>query len=197
LPLSNLDHYLELLEAIPVPLFIVDDDVQVLAVNTAAKEKFGFAREAFYLRRGGEILHCLHAHDVPEGCGRGPLCGSCVIRNSVAGSLASSRVIRRRMKFQRRSPSGLQELELLISAQALPQAGPNITVLTIEDVTEVTRLRNIVPICMVCKKVRDDGEYWQHVETYFQHEIGLDFSHGICPECEAQYRRQQGLDPAP
>ncbi len=173
----------------------VDDDVTVLAVNAAAREMFGIDKEAFYLRRGGEILHCLHVHDAPEGCGRGPNCGSCVIRNSVASSLSTGQVKRRRMKFRRNTEAGMVEMELLISTQSIPQIGANISVLTIEDVTQVTRLRNIVPICMMCKKVRDDHEYWQHVETYFRDEIGVDFSHGLCPECEAQYRKGQGMEP--
>jgi PAS domain-containing protein len=186
------------MNAVPVPLFIVDDDLHILSANDAAKEAFGFTRDPYYLRRGGEVLHCLNAHDVPEGCGRGPHCPSCVIRNSVVSSLATAQVKRRRMKFRRVRLSGPpQELELLISSQALPEAGPNVSLLTIEDVTEVTRLREILPICMICKKIRDDGAYWHHVESYFQAEIGVDFSHSICPECEVEYRKRQGMEERP
>lgn len=141
------------------------------------------------------MLHCLQAHDVPEGCGRGPHCPSCVIRNSVVSSLVTSQVKRRRMKFRRMALSGPpQEMELLISAQPLPQAGPNVTVLTIEDMTEITRLKQILPICMVCKKIRDDQEYWHQVESFFRDEIGVDFSHGICPECESDYLKRQAME---
>lgn len=190
MPLSNLSSYQPLLDAIDVPVFVVDDDVRLLAMNDAAKEMFGLREDAFYLRRGGEVLHCLRADDVPEGCGHGPHCGTCVIRNSVAASLKGSQVSRRRMKLQRRTETGTREQEVLISARALPESGPNITVLTVEDITEVSRLREIIPICMMCKKIRDDQQYWRQVETYFSNEIGVDFSHGICPACEVEYRKR-------
>jgi hypothetical protein len=44
-------------------------------------------------------------------------------------------------------------------------------------------LRNIVPICSVCKKVRNDEQYWEQVEEYFANHMEIRFSHGICPEC--------------
>lgn len=46
---------------------------------------------------------------------------------------------------------------------------------------EVTELRKILPICMYCKSVRNDEDYWQTVETYLSHHTT--FSHGVCPIC--------------
>ena len=34
-----------------------------------------------------------------------------------------------------------------------------------------------------CKKVRDDNNYWQQVESYIGEKIGANLSHGVCPEC--------------
>ena len=48
---------------------------------------------------------------------------------------------------------------------------------------EVQTLREILPICSYCKKIRDDENYWQSVEGYMSHVTGMKFSHGICPEC--------------
>lgn len=48
---------------------------------------------------------------------------------------------------------------------------------------------NILPICSVCKKIRDDaskepgkGE-WMTVEGYINRKTGVLFSHGYCKEC--------------
>lgn len=49
--------------------------------------------------------------------------------------------------------------------------------------TEIGRLKDLIPICMYCKRVRDDSDYWQQVETYIHHCTGTNFSHGICPSC--------------
>lgn len=49
--------------------------------------------------------------------------------------------------------------------------------------TEIRLLKELIPICMYCKRVRDDTDYWQQVETYIHECTGSNFSHGICPEC--------------
>jgi phosphoserine phosphatase RsbU/P len=44
-------------------------------------------------------------------------------------------------------------------------------------------LRELIPICSYCRKVRNEHDYWERVETYIQKETGSRFSHGACPEC--------------
>jgi PAS domain S-box-containing protein len=48
---------------------------------------------------------------------------------------------------------------------------------------EVRTLREILPLCSYCRKVRDDEDYWQTVESYVSKHTDTKFSHGICPEC--------------
>ena len=48
-------------------------------------------------------------------------------------------------------------------------------------------LRAIVPICVYCKSVRTDENYWQQVETYIEGHSDAQFTHGICPECREKY----------
>jgi len=47
----------------------------------------------------------------------------------------------------------------------------------------VRRLRGLLPICSYCKRVREDGNYRQQLETYVAEHSEAEFSHGICPEC--------------
>ncbi len=44
-------------------------------------------------------------------------------------------------------------------------------------------LSGLMPICSVCKKVRDDMGYWNQIESYIQTHSQAEFSHGICPDC--------------
>jgi PAS domain S-box-containing protein len=53
---------------------------------------------------------------------------------------------------------------------------------------EVTELRKILPICMYCKSVRSDENYWETVETYLAHHNQIALSHGICPPCHEKLR---------
>ncbi len=48
---------------------------------------------------------------------------------------------------------------------------------------QVKRLELILPICGYCKKVRDDHDYWQNVESYVTSHTDTEFSHGVCPTC--------------
>jgi PAS domain S-box-containing protein len=48
---------------------------------------------------------------------------------------------------------------------------------------EVKELQTILPICVYCKSIRDDENYWRTVEAYMAHHTNIRFSHGICPVC--------------
>jgi len=48
---------------------------------------------------------------------------------------------------------------------------------------EIRQLKELIPICVYCRKVHDEHDYWERVETYIQKETGSRFSHGACPEC--------------
>lgn len=65
----------------------------------------------------------------------------------------------------------------------------------------VQELRAIVPICAYCKRVRDDHNYWQQVESYLAKHTGAQPSHGICPDCYQRIvvpeMRRFGIEPPP
>jgi hypothetical protein len=62
----------------------------------------------------------------------------------------------------------------------------------LEDaLANVKHLQGILPICSHCKKVRDDQNYWQQVESYISTHTDAQFSHGICPECFDQITKAQ------
>jgi PAS domain S-box-containing protein len=52
-----------------------------------------------------------------------------------------------------------------------------------DALAEVRTLQGILPICSYCKKIRDDENYWQTVESYIARHTNTRFSHGICPSC--------------
>lgn len=50
----------------------------------------------------------------------------------------------------------------------------------------VKQLSGLLPMCAYCKRIRDDGDYWQQLETYLSQHSEAEFSHGICPSCLEQ-----------
>lgn len=47
-------------------------------------------------------------------------------------------------------------------------------------------VREFLPICSSCKKIRDEGGLWHHLETYFSEQFSVRFTHGVCPDCVRQ-----------
>lgn len=48
---------------------------------------------------------------------------------------------------------------------------------------KIKKLEGIIPICMHCKKIRDDRGYWNQLEQFLDEHSEAKLSHGICPEC--------------
>ncbi|MCP4693019.1 MAG: response regulator [Desulfobacterales bacterium] len=55
-----------------------------------------------------------------------------------------------------------------------------------EALAEVKALSGLLPICVSCKKIRDDKGYWNKLEAYIQQHSEAEFTHSICPECCAR-----------
>jgi PAS domain S-box-containing protein len=53
--------------------------------------------------------------------------------------------------------------------------------------SKIKTLKGLFPICMYCKKIRDDKGYWNQLEAYIQDHSEAEFSHGICQECAKKY----------
>ncbi len=54
---------------------------------------------------------------------------------------------------------------------------------------ELAELQGILPICSYCKKVRNDLNYWEQIETFIANYSKTLLSHGICPDCK---KKQMG-----
>jgi DNA-binding response OmpR family regulator len=52
-----------------------------------------------------------------------------------------------------------------------------------EAMSHVRQLQGLLPICMHCRKVRDDGDTWRRLESYVEAHTGTSFSHSLCGEC--------------
>ena len=52
---------------------------------------------------------------------------------------------------------------------------------------EIRELRQILPICAGCRKVRDEEGMWYPIEEFFHIHKQTDFSHGMCPDCMREW----------
>lgn len=52
-----------------------------------------------------------------------------------------------------------------------------------QALTEARTLFGLLPICAVCKHIKDESEEWSSVEHYLEKHTSAEFTHDICPEC--------------
>jgi len=172
--------------AIPFPVLVVDDDVHILFWNSAALRLIG--NEEMLQQRGGEALHCIHSKDVDEGCGRGPYCKTCVVRNSVNEASHGRRIYRKKTIMQRRIGEKVTELPLLVTTSPFQYKNRSLTLLILEDIHELMEIGSLLPICSNCKRIRTNTNQWQQIEGYIiEHIVDVDFTHGLCPDCAKEF----------
>ena len=175
----------EVFDAIPSLVFVVDQDVRIQEYNSTAAGLLMAERMTILKRRAGEVLHCLHSTEVQEGCGRAPFCKECIIRNSVMEAFQGNRVVRRRTKMEFIIDGANREMYALITVSPFRFQERALSLLVIEDISEIAEFRRMIPICAICKRVRTDRQSWMLVEAYFKKHWDVDFSHGLCPDCYA------------
>jgi PAS domain S-box-containing protein len=69
----------------------------------------------------------------------------------------------------------------------------------------VRTLSGLLPICMYCKKIRNDQGYWDRIEKYLSEHSNAELSHGMCPDCYRRYvepeldglGRREAVEPPP
>ena len=82
-----------LFAAIPVGMMLIDENTVVRHINNIVAKMVGKKCPAMIDRQPGEGLNCAHLYDDPQGCGHGPACATCPIRNTFAEVLRSGKGI--------------------------------------------------------------------------------------------------------
>jgi len=180
-----------MVDANPAMMLVVDEKVRVLAANHAAQAVITPVESAVVRRRPGEILHCVSHDSHPRGCGHTEHCRTCVIREAVhkvsdGEILSRSRAM---LKFER--DGVVIAFYALVTAVPFEHEGRKLVLLTIEDINELANLWSILPVCAVCKKVRDDQQDWSEMEQYLKTHHDMRFTHGYCPECQEKIIKKQ------
>ena len=83
-----------LFDAMPLPVFVVDKDVNVLECNAAAARLFKPGKQINRQRKAVDVLHCLHTTESPKGCGGATACSDCGLRAAVRAASRGQLVMR-------------------------------------------------------------------------------------------------------
>ena len=129
-------------DTIPLPTFIVDEDVRIEDFNSAAESFLGPEPVVALHRRGGEAFHCLNAES--RGCGKAEPCRDCALRNCVKRAIDGRATHQELITVELRNQQGSNPIDLLITANLLPYSESPRVLVILENVTELTSLRRIV-----------------------------------------------------
>jgi len=81
---------------------------------------------------------------------------------------------------------GLKLIDMQVLLLELAKVYERQSVALQETLSRVKQLEGIIAICSYCKKIRNDTNSWDQMETYISSHSEALFSHGICPECYQQ-----------
>lgn len=62
--------------------------------------------------------------------------------------------------------------------------------------SEIKVLEGILPICMTCKKIRNEAGKWERLEVFIGERSNTQFTHGYCPDCGNKLLEEAGLTEA-
>ena len=121
-----------LFDAIPLPVFVVDEGMCIFDYNAAAARLLGKGKRLVLRHRGGEVLNCIHAAETPEGCGRAPACRDCVVRKSVRAAARGRRVTRQLAQMELARNGKTISLKLQVSCQPFTYGRSSFILLVLE-----------------------------------------------------------------
>jgi PAS domain-containing protein len=181
------------LDTIPAAIFIIDDKTRILDLNKSAIQLIGKNPEEVVQHLCGEIFHCFNALNFSGGCGKTAFCPTCAIRKAILDSCAGSAVVRRKAELVIQTEGQTRKVIFSVSASPFLNNGKTLSVFSMEDITELVLLREIIPMCSYCKSIRFSDKTWGSIENYLDKENGAHLSHGICPSCARKYHPELDL----
>ncbi len=129
-------------DALPLPAFVVDQDLVIHSYNIAGAELLGPDPKLSLYRRSGEALHCLQSE--AKGCGLGESCADCVIRNSVRAALEGRGTQRQAHRVELHLQGKITPIDLLVTAARLPGTASPRALLVLEDISTWKRAETAV-----------------------------------------------------
>ena len=121
-----------LFDAMPLPVFVVDKDVNVLECNVAAAQLFGQGKRTRKPTRPGDILHCLHTTESPKGCGGASACSDCGLRAAVRAATRGRSVTRQAAEMELIQKGKPTRVNLRISCQPFTYEKSSLVLLVLE-----------------------------------------------------------------
>ena len=54
---------------------------------------------------------------------------------------------------------------------------------TVRQRHRIAALEGLLPVCAWCRKIRNEQDKWQSLDSYLSEHAKIDITHSICPDC--------------
>jgi len=187
---SSNEYFESIFEAIGNSIIIVDKESKILLMNKRTEEYFGYSRDELIGQKIEKLIppryrkkhaglreeYVKKPENRPMGTGRELL----AMRKD--GSEVPVEI--------GLNPAHTKEGMIIIitliditKRRALEEERDRLFLELKEALDNVKTLKGMLPICMNCKKIRDDEGYWEKVDSYIIKHSDATITHGLCPDC--------------
>jgi len=124
-----------LLEGFPDLALILDQNRQLVAFNSKAcayvPEKL---RVNVYGMRPGEAIDCVHANEMPAGCGTSKFCAECGAGKAIVHTIDNSETATEECRITRKMNEIEESLDLRVHTSVINIEGKSFTLFSIQDI---------------------------------------------------------------
>jgi PAS domain S-box-containing protein len=162
-------------ENAPVTMLLLDDKRQVQKANKEAERFVGASAAELLGRPIGEALRCLHAADDPRGCGYGPHCQHCALRQLIGSTIETGRGHRElEVAFSTTTAAKRQDHTFLLSTLRLTVRGQARALATMQDITLRKQAEDTLNFLAHCGQMSGE-DFFQALARYLAETLGMDF----------------------
>lgn len=174
-------------------VFVVSTERNLVNINNAAERMFGYSVEEL-IGKSTEVLHIDYQHYeefgklINESFDSGEAANFEFQMKRKNGELFPSEHTVSLLKDEDGKKIGIVSVVRDISKlKQIEQEREKLIFDLQKALKEIKQLSGLLPICSICKKIRDDQGYWEQIESYIKKHSDVDFSHGICPACAKKH----------
>lgn len=176
-----------LMETMPLAMLVIDDACNVRILNATAAKLLQTTQEDAHLKKYGDVFRCANTQ-YPGGCGCSPRCSKCILRRNILQVLNHGSVSRDKGRFDLMFNGKIRRQTLLITSAPLQVESNRMVIILAEDVSLVTQMEGLIPICSSCHRICNDRGEWVNLEKYLLTHSEAELTHDFCPICYAKMR---------